>query len=401
MAVRYILHVDMDAFFAAIEQREHPQYKNKPLIVGADPRQGKGRGVVSTCSYEARRYGVHSAMPISQAYKLCPQGIYVPPNGHLYSQVSAEIFELLYEFTDQVEPLSIDEAFLDITGSFHLFGDVENLGRELKIRILRNQDLTASVGIAPNKFIAKIASDLRKPDGLVIVEAGQGIQEFLDPLAVVYIWGAGKKTIAKLNHLGIYTIGDLRQFPADLLEQYFGKLGEHFYALAHGQDDRPVISGHEVKSVSNEVTFGEDITDLDMLQRTLFQLAEKVAYRLRQKGLTGRTIQLKLRYQSFDTITRVQTIPGVTANTEKIFSVVKELFIDNYQQGRKVRLIGVGISGFSDDLGRQMNIFECGLQDNDRLDVIEDLVKKKFGRKSISRAEGLTHDIEKHEHGGE
>jgi DNA polymerase-4 len=400
VAVRYILHVDMDAFFAAIEQREHPQYKNKPVIVGADPKQGKGRGVVSTCSYEARQYGVHSAMPISQAYKLCPQGIYIPPNGHLYSQVSDEIFELLYEFTDRVEPLSIDEAFLDITGSFHLFGSVEKLGRELKLRILQSQDLTASVGIAPNKFIAKIASDLKKPDGLVLVEADQ-IREFLDPLAVVYIWGAGKKTIAKLNHLGIYTIGDLRQFPADLLGQYFGKLGDHFYALAHGQDDRPVISGHEVKSVSNEVTFGEDITDLEALQRTLIQLSEKVAYRLRQKGLTGRTIHLKLRYQSFDTITRVQTIPAVTANTEKIFSVVKELFIDNYQQGRKVRLIGVGISGFSDDIGRQMDIFECGLKKNDRLDVIADLVKKKFGRKSISRAEGLTHDIEKHEHGEE
>ncbi len=400
MVARYILHVDMDAFFAAIEQREHPQFKNKPLIVGADPKQGKGRGVVSTCSYEARKYGVHSAMPISQAYKLCPHGIYVPPNGHLYSQVSDEIFELLYEFSDRVEPLSIDEAFLDITGSFHLFGSVENLARELKLRILHSQDITASVGVAPNKFIAKIASDLKKPDGLVIVEADK-IREFLDPLAVAYIWGAGKKTIARLNHLGIYTIGDMRQFPVDLLKQYFGKLGDHFYSLAHGQDDRPVISGHEVKSVSNEVTFAEDITDLDVLQRTLFQLAEKVAYRLRQKGLNGRTIHLKLRYQGFDTITRVQTIPTLTANTEKIFSVVKELFIINYQQGRKVRLIGVGISGFTDEIGRQLNIFECGLKESDRLDFLEDLVKKKFGRKSISRAEGLTHDIAKNEHGEE
>jgi len=390
----------MDAFFAAIEQREHPQYKNKPLIVGADPKQGKGRGVVSTCSYEARKYGVHSAMPISQAYKLCPQGIYVPPNGHLYSQVSDEIFELLYEFTDLVEPLSIDEAFLDITGSMHLFGSAENLGRHLKQRILNSQNLTASVGIAPNKFIAKIASDLKKPDGLVVVGADH-IQDFLNPLSVSYIWGAGKKTIAQLNHLGIYTIGDLHQYPGELLQQYFGKLGEHFYALAHGLDERPVIAGHEVKSVSNEVTFAEDIIDLDTLHRTLFQLSEKVAYRLRKNSLNGKTIHLKLRYQGFDTITRMQTIPEFTANTEKIFSVVKELFGKNYEVGRKVRLVGVGVSGFTDEIGRQMNIFEHELQGSDRLDSLEDLVKEKFGRKAISRAEGLTAEGEQHEYGEE
>jgi DNA polymerase-4 len=397
---RYILHVDMDAFFAAIEQRKHPQYKNKPVIVGADPKQGKGRGVVSTCSYEARRFGVHSAMPISQAYKLCPQGIYIPPNGHLYSQVSDEIFKLLYEFTDLVEPLSIDEAFLDITGSIHLFGSAEKLGKQLKARIVSSQDLTASVGIAPNKFIAKIASDLKKPDGFVVVEADQ-IREFLDPLPVSYIWGAGKKTIARLNHLGIHTIGDLYQFPGDLLQQYFGKLGEHFYSLAHGHDDRPVISEHEVKSVSNEVTFAEDITDVDSLHRTLFQLAEKVAYRLRQKGLSGRAIHLKLRYQGFDTITRVQTIPMLTAGTEKIFSVVRELFNKNYQAGRKVRLVGVGVSGFEEEIGRQLNLFERRLQASDRLDNLEDMVKKKFGRKAISRAEGLLYDDQHHNQGEE
>jgi DNA polymerase-4 len=394
---RNILHVDMDAFFAAIEQREHPQYKGKPLIVGADPRQGKGRGVVSTCSYEARKYGVHSAMPISQAYKLCPHGIYVPPNGHLYSQVSDEIFELLYEFSDRVEPLSIDEAFLDITGSLHLFGMVETLGWQLKNRIFTSQQITASVGIAPNKFVAKIASDLKKPDGLVIVDAGH-LQEFLDPLAVSYIWGAGKKTIEKLNHLGIHTIGELRLYPRDLLEQYFGKLGNHFYSLAHGWDDRPVVSGDEVKSVSNEVTFSEDSADTEKLHRTLFRLAEKVAYRLRQKNLAGKTIHLKLRYQEFDTITRMQTMPGVTANTDRIFTVVKELFIKNYQTEKKVRLLGVGVSGFADEMGRQMNLFERRLGGNDPLDNLEDLVKQKFGKKAISRAEGLTRDTGQEHH---
>jgi DNA polymerase IV len=385
---RHILHVDMDAFFAAIEQREHPQYKGKPLIVGADPKQGKGRGVVSTCSYEARVFGVHSAMPISQAYKLCPHGIYVPPNGRLYSQVSDEIFELFYEFTDLVEPLSIDEAFLDISGCWHLFGSAENLARKLKQRIVQSQQLTASVGVAPNKFIAKIASDFKKPDGLVLVEA-EKILEFLDPLPVSYIWGAGKKTTAKLLHLGMHTIGDVRKFPADLLENYFGKLGHHFYSLANGWDDRPVHPGHEVKSVSNEITFGEDLADRDVLLRTLFQLAEKVGYRLRHKNLNGRTIHLKLRYQGFDTITRARTIPIPTANTEKIFSILKELFHTNYQTQRKVRLIGAGVSGFKDDVGTQMDIFENRLTETGRLDNLEDLVKKKFGRKAIGRAEGM------------
>jgi len=269
------------------------------------------------------------------------------------------------------EPLSIDEAFLDISGSFHLFGSVENLARELKLRIHQSQDLTASVGVAPNKFIAKIASDLKKPDGLVIVQE-EMIREFLDPLSVSYIWGAGKKTIARLNHLGIYTIGDLRQFPGDLLEQYFGKLGRHFFALAHGQDDRAVVCGHEVKSVSNEVTFDRDITDTDVLQRTLFQLAEKVAYRLRQKGLSGRTVHLKLRYQSFDTITRMQTIATPTSGTEKIFGVAKELFEQNYQKGRKVRLVGVGMSGFSGETGLQ-----AGLQNGLQTSLFEYGPKKK------------------------
>ena len=189
---RIILHVDMDAFFAAVEQREHPEYFGKPLIVGADPIKGKGRGVVSTCSYEARKFGVHSAMPISQAYKLCPHGIYVPPNGALYSQVSKDIFKLFFEFTDLVEPLSIDEAFLDVSGCIRLFGSAKQIGKKLKYRIYETLALTASVGIAPNKFLAKIASDLEKPDGLVIVEEDK-IQEFLNPLVLNRLWGAGKK----------------------------------------------------------------------------------------------------------------------------------------------------------------------------------------------------------------
>jgi DNA polymerase-4 len=386
---RQILHVDMDAFFAAIEQRDHPEFSKKPLIVGADPKKGKGRGVVSTCSYEARKYGIHSAMPISQAYKLCPKGIYIPPNGRLYSQVSEDIMKMLYEFSDLVEPLSIDEAFLDITGTIDLFSSVEALGKKLKQRIYEKQKLTASVGIAPNKFLSKIASDLEKPDGLVIVTEDK-VQDFLNPLDISKMWGAGKKTIEKLHRVGIHTIGDLAKFPLEILEQNFGKLGTHFYLLSHGIDDRNVVSEYEVKSVSNEITFMEDVLDQEYLIKSLFRLSEKVAYRLRLKNLKGKTIHLKLRYQGFETITRNKTIKYLTANTDTIFQVVKELFQKNYGQGRMVRLLGVGVSGFVDEIGHQLSIFEKKAEEKDTLDSLEDLVKEKFGKHAISRAESLS-----------
>ncbi len=385
---RVILHVDMDAFFAAIEQREHPDFIGKPLIVGADPKKGKGRGVVSTCSYEARKYGVHSAMPISQAYKLCPHGIYVTPKGSLYSQVSKDIFRLFFEFTDLVEPLSIDEAFLDVSGCIKLFGSAKNIGEKLKYRIYETQALTASVGIAPNKFLAKIASDLEKPDGLVLVDEDK-IQEFLDPLPLSRLWGAGKKTIEKLNKQHIYTIGDLAKLPQEVLKQKFGKQGYHFFQLSRGLDNRPVVPGHEVKSVSNEITFFDDLYDLDILRETLLHLSEKVGYRMRQKDLNGKTVQLKLRYEGFDTITRNRTLKNSTANTEIIFKIIWELFEHNYDKRRKVRLVGVGMSGFKEKTGQQMSLFDEREKKSSDLDVVEDLVRQKFGKNAINRAEGM------------
>jgi DNA polymerase-4 len=386
--LRWILHVDMDAFFAAVEQRNHPEYRGKPVIVGADPRGGSGRGVVSTCSYEARKFGVHSAMPISQAYRLCPHGIYVPPHGRLYSQISDEIFTVLDEFSDLVEPLSIDEAFLDITGTVPLFKSERDLAVQLKNHIFDRHQLTASVGLAPNKFLAKIASDLKKPDGLVIVEHDK-IEQFLSPLDVSRMWGAGKKTLEKLHKYGIHTIGDMKQLPLDIMEQAFGKLGHHFYQLSRGIDDRPVISGHLVKSVSNEVTFKEDVSSPDFLYKTLFKLSEKVGYRLRNKNLKGKTIHLKLRYQGFETVTRNKTLRFSTSNTEVISDVVKELFKNNYQYTRRVRLLGVGISGFADDIGRQLSLFEQKQAESTKLDELEDLIKARFGKSAIGRAEGL------------
>jgi len=385
---RIILHVDMDAFFAAIEQREHPDYMGKPLIVGADPKKGKGRGVVSTCSYEARKFGVHSAMPVSQAYKLCPHGIYVPPNGDLYSQVSKDIFKLFYEFSDLVEPLSIDEAFLDVSGCIKLFGSAKIIGQKLKYRIFETQALIASVGIAPNKFLAKIASDLEKPDGLVIVQE-EKIQEFLNPLVLSRLWGAGKKTIEKLNKEHIYTIGDLAKLPEEILQQKFGKQGRHFFYLSRGLDNRPVVPGHEVKSVSNETTFSHDLYDMEILRETLIHLCEKVAYRMRQKKLNGKTVQLKLRYEGFETLTRNKTIKDSTANTEIIFKLIWGLFEQNYDKRRKVRLLGVGITGFKEKPVRQLSLFDENNNKTSNLDLVEDLVRKKFGKNAISRAEGM------------
>jgi nucleotidyltransferase/DNA polymerase involved in DNA repair len=270
-----------------------------------------------------------------------------------------------------------------------LFGSARNIGEKLKYRIFEVQALTSSIGIAPNKFLAKIASDLEKPDGLVIVDENN-IRSFLNPLPLSRMWGAGKKTIEKLERFGIYTIGDLAKFPPDVLEQKFGKLGKHFYMLSRGMDDRPVIPEHMVKSVSNEHTFSEDILDINVLNKTLLRLAEKVGYRMRQKGLTGKTVVLKLRYQGFDTITRNKTLKHPTSNTDVIFKVINDLFSANYERKRKVRLLGVGISGFHDKTGGQLSLFEQSDEKPSELDIVEDLVRKKFGKNAISRAEGLS-----------
>ncbi len=386
---RVILHVDMDAFFASVEQREYPEFRGKPVIVGADPKGGKGRGVVSTCSYEARAFGVHSALPISQAFQRCPQGIYVPPNGKLYSRVSKEIFKIFYEFTDAVEPLSIDEAFLDVTGSQKLFGSGPEMAVQIKKRIKEKEGITASVGVAPNKYLAKIASDLEKPDGLVVVREDR-ILEFLFPLDIARLWGAGKQTQDKLRKLGIQTIGDLAAFPLNVLTEKFGKMGAHFYNLAHGIDNRPVKTGHDIKSVSNEHTFDQDSAARDMLEQTLLRLSEKVGYRLRKKGLKGRTIHLKLRYGNFTTITRNKTVADPTDSTQILYSIVKSLFKQNYQTGRPVRLLGVGISGFNEANTQQLSLFNQQTEKAGKLDQVQDLLTNRFGKKIIRRAASIS-----------
>ncbi len=385
---RVILHVDMDAFFAAVEQRENPVIKGKPVIIGADPQGGRGRGVVSTCSYEARKFGVHSAMPISRAYKLCPHAVYLPPNGRLYSQVSRSIFKIFYDFTDAVEPLSIDEAFLDVTGSVRLLGGGETIARLIKKRIVNKENLTASVGVAPNKYLAKIASDLQKPDGLVIVERDK-IAKFLHPLDISRLWGAGIKTQQKMRKMGIRTIGDLAHFPLEVLRKNFGKMGPHFYNLAHGIDDRKVQAQNRVKSVSNEHTFGKDIDDRNLIMGTLLKLAEKVGYRLRKKKLYGKTVHLKIRYEDFKTVTRNHTLPQNFNATDTIYNTIVKLFNENYIASKKVRLLGVGVSHFDDKNSAQLSIFDEDNRKKQKLDMLQDSLKDRFGKNIISRAESM------------
>ena len=385
---RIILHVDMDAFFAAVEQRENPSIKGKPVIIGADPKEGHGRGVVSTCSYEARVFGVHSAMPISQAWKLCPQAVYLPPNGRLYSQVSRSIFDIFYEFTDAVEPLSIDEAFLDVTDSVRLFGGGEKIARLIKKRIIEKEQLSASVGVAPNKYLAKIASDLEKPDGLVIVEQDK-IAEFLHPLDISCLWGAGKKTQDALRKMGVKTIGDLARFPLDVLQKKFGKMGQQFYNLAHGIDNRKVHAESAVKSVSNEHTFGKDVDDADLIMSTLLKLSEKVGYRLRKKHLRGKTVHLKMRYDDFNTLTRNRTLMQNFNSTETIYKTVKNLFEENYISNRKIRLLGVGVSHFDDAASAQRSIFDEEDGKKQQLDLLQDVLSDRFGKSLVSRAESM------------
>lgn len=379
---RYIIHIDMDSFFAAIEQRNNPQYRCKPVVVGADPKKGKGRGVVSACSYEARKFGIHSAMPISIAYKKCPKAIFLPVNMPEYIKESHKIFEIFSEFTPKIEQISIDEAFLDITGSFHLFGSPVQTCKLLKKRIKQEIGLIASVGLAPNKFVAKIASDLSKPDGLIEV-VNENILKFLKPLDVGRMWGVGNKTMGILHELGVNTIGDLARMEKNELTDYFGKQGNHFRQLAHGIDNRDVETEREIKSISNETTFEQNTSDEEMITGTLLSLCEKVAGRLRKAGLKGKTITLKIRFEDFKTFTRTITIWRLTNYDDVIYNEINKLYSNFQSSEKKIRLVGVKVSNFIADE------FEFDIDEDiqrEKLQRAVDEIKDKYGDEIIHRA---------------
>ncbi|HET9522543.1 MAG TPA: DNA polymerase IV [Candidatus Limnocylindrales bacterium] len=377
---RTILHVDLDAFFAAVEQRDRPELRGKPVIVGGGrPDQ---RGVVSTASYEARKFGVHSAMPLRTAGRLCPHGIFLPVDGNKYVGVSREVMAVLRRFTPLVEPISIDEAFLDVTGSRKLFGDGETIARRIKAAVHDEVGLTISVGVARTKLVAKIASDLRKPDGLVVVPPGEEAA-FLAPLPISRLWGVGAKSAVALAEYGVRTIGDLAALPADLLIRRFGKHGASLGERARGLDADPVGTRDAAKSIGHEHTFDVDTSDREVIERTLLGMAEGVAGRLRDSHVKAATVTVKIRDSSFRTITRQRTLPEATDLTEPIFRTALDLARPEVR-GLRIRLLGVTASGLGER--DQLSLFAGDDPRRRRVVEAEDLVRHRFGERAITRA---------------
>jgi DNA polymerase-4 len=388
-----ILHVDMDAFFAAIEQRDRPELRGLPVVVGATPQQ---RGVVATASYEARRYGIHSAMPSRTAVQRCPQAIFVAPRHDHYQAVSAQVMEILRRATPEVEPVSIDEAFLDVTGAVASLDAARRLALQIKTALRTDLAITGSVGIAPNKFLAKLASDMQKPDGLTVAPfAPSAICEFLAPLPVDRIWGVGPATAETLERRGIRTISDIQQRPLhDLLRILGPTSGPHVHRLAFGLDDRKVdATPQEEKSISHEETFAQDTADRDLLRRCLLDLVEKVGQRLRRSDRRAGTIQVKLRFADFETISRQQSLT-VATNADRELRRSAAAILDRISLRQPVRLIGFGVAGLreggdSDPERRQLRLFEDAehleAQRNAALDHAVDELRDRFGNHILRR----------------
>ena len=380
MTARTILHVDLDAFFAAVEQRDRPELRGRPVIVGgSDP---SSRGVVSAASYEARKFGVHSAMPLRTAWRLCPQGVFLPVNGRKYQAASRQVMAILRRFTPQVQPISIDEAFLDVTASRALFGDGETISRTIKATVHDEVGLTASVGVATTKLVAKIASDLRKPDGLVVVPPGEEAT-FLAPLPISRLWGVGEKTAAALREFGVATIGDLAALPPAAMERRFGKHGASLVDRAHGIDPDQVAGGEPAKSIGHEHTFDVDTSDREVIERTLLGMADGVAGRLRSAGLKAVTIHLKLRDSSFATITRQTSLEVPADLTEPIYEAALSL-LRRELHGQRIRLVGVTASNFRDR--EQLGMFVSGDPRRHQAAEALDRIRRKYGDRAVTRA---------------
>lgn len=381
MAHRVILHADMDAFFASVEQHDFPEYRGKPLIVGGTGR----RGVVSAASYEARQFGVRSAMPGSEAQRRCPQGIFVRPRMSRYQQVSDQVFAIMRNITPLVEGLSVDEAFLDITGSIRHYGSAENVGHALRDSVKTATGLDISIGIAPSKFVAKIASDLEKPRGFVLVREAD-VQAFLDPLPVSRMWGIGRKTLPALEAAGIHTFADLRLAPAGKLEALLGRQAERFRQLARGVDQRPVVVVHDDKSISHETTFHDDIADRALLAKVLLDQVDRVAAQLRHKQLSAGNIQLKLREPDFTTHTRSRRLRPASNESRALFTHARQLLDEWFAEhpGVALRLLGVACSQF--ESASQLGLFaEQKGQSDSRLDAVIDSVRRRFGNTAVQR----------------
>ncbi|MFO8166063.1 MAG: DNA polymerase IV [Desulfatiglandales bacterium] len=381
---RTILHIDMDAFFAAIEVQNNSSLKGKPVIVGGTSR----RSVVSTASYEARKFGIHSAMPLFKAKEKCPHGVFLPVRIDEYKMVSRKIMNLLHDFTPLVEQVSIDEAYLDITGTEHLFGCPKGIAKQIKKRIGEETGLTCSIGIAPNKFMAKIASDMNKPDGLTIILAGE-VEKFLSILPVRKLPGVGKRMAEDLRHHNIKTVGDVKQFTRGQLFKDLGKFGSRLYDLANGRDDSAVVPSRETKSISSEETLEQNTTDLTYLKGLINCHADIVGHRLRAEGLKGKTITLKIKLEDLSEMSSSRTIRNPTYDSKVIRNYAVRQLID-YPLKKKVRLIGVAVSNLTvgnQDL--QMSLFENGDKTGKerKVDEAMDEIQGKFGGKIIKRGD--------------
>ncbi|MBI1742877.1 DNA polymerase IV [Candidatus Acetothermia bacterium] len=382
---RKILHVDMDAFYASVEVTDNPALVGQPVIVGGDLR----RGVVSSASYEARTFGVRSAMPVSQALRLCPHAIVLKNRFSRYREVSQNIRKIFLSYTSLVEPLSLDEAFLDVTASEAVLGPVVKIGREIKQRIHEETGLTCSVGVAPNKFLAKIASDLKKPNGFVVVPI-DNIENFLKDMPIRRLWGVGAVTEKKLQELGIQKISDLQHFSLDDIVRRFGKWGLHLHKLAHGIDNRPVEPNRETKSISRETTFLEDLYDIVALKSVMRELAEDVARDLREEELVAKTVQIKIRFENFETITRSRSLDEPTNLTERLWQVAEKLFDERVKLNRRgVRLVGVGVEHVSSVHQAQLSLFEdTASKKQEKLERVVDSLQKKLENQTIKRGLG-------------
>jgi DNA polymerase-4 len=346
---RKIIHIDMDAFYASVEQRDEPAYRGKPIVVGGRP-EGRG-GVVATASYEARKFGIRSAMPSRQALELCPQAIFVPPRFEVYKEVSQQVRGIFYRYTDLVEPLSLDEAYLDVTTDKEGIGSALEIAARIRAAIREELQLTASPGVSVNKFVAKIASDMNKPDGLTFIGPSQ-IIAFMEALPVEKFFGVGRVTARKMKIMGLHTGADLKGMSEDVLVALFGKSGRFYYNIVRGIDERPVRPHREVKSIGAEDTFPYDLSKHEDLYAEVDKLAAKVSERLQKRNMKGRTVTLKIKYSDFRQITRAHSSAEALDQAGVISAVAKALLDATDLNNKKIRLLGISLSGFDDGAGR-------------------------------------------------
>lgn len=352
--MRAIIHIDMDAYYASVEEKDHPEFKGQPVIVGGSPQS---RGVVASASYEARTFGIRSAMASSQAYRLCPQAIFVQPRFERYEEISKTIMGIFRTYTDLVEPLSLDEAYLDVTHSPYRVTTVTDLARQIKLAIFQKTGLTASAGVGPNKFVAKIASDYQKPDGLTVVKPKE-VQDFLAPLPIGKMWGVGIVTEKEFKTMGIKTIGELRATPLSKLLPTFGKFGYLYQKLSRGEDDRPVETSSEYKSVGQETTFEKDTLDLVFMKDVLYELCQKVSERLISDDMRAHTVTLKVKYHDFKSITRSLTSSYAIQKAQDLMNRIQTLLARTEAGKKEIRLLGVSTSNFDPKDALQLVLFK-------------------------------------------